>query len=250
MGALSLESSTMRWGRMNRRAFLNLLSIEYRRYGPRKTSLVLMLGVVSVALVASGNTTLNGLAFLLATAGTSLFMLVPATVLKDKMSGTMDFLVSLPTTASVLVGARFTAAIFFAAAGAVLVGTAAGLGLPPLLGPVEPVRVAGLAFLVTWATTSALACAAIALLIRFNVSALVTYGPLIFVAAVFVAAYIYERLFGHPLDLIRAVMASERAPYVIGAILILATAGVLVASFLLARRAVENYLPQPDSIDW
>ena len=109
---------------------------------------------------------------------------------------------------------------------------------------------AGLAFLVTWASTSAVACAAIALLIRFNVNALVTYGPLIAFATMFTMIYVYDRLFGSPLNAIRAVMASERAPLVIGAISVLGAAGVLAASFLLARRAVENYQPQPDSIDW
>ncbi len=250
MGALSLESSTMRWGRMNKRAFLNLLSVEYRRYGPNARGSIVVFGVVSVIIVATGNATPNGLAFLLGALGGSLFMMVPVTVLKDKMSGTMDFLVSLPATASILVSARFAAAILFAAAGAVLVAAAAGLGLPPLLGSAEPARVAGLAFLVTWASTSAVACAAIALLIRFNVNALVTYGPLIAFATMFTMIYVYDRLFGSPLNAIRAVMASERAPLVIGAISVLGAAGVLAASFLLARRAVENYQPQPDSIDW
>ena len=248
--ALSLKSSTMRWGRMNKRAFLNLLSVEYRRYGPHARRSIIFLGVVFAVLVATGNATRNGLAFLLGALGGSLFMMVPVTVLKDKTSGTMDFLVSLPATASALVCARFAAAILFAAAGAVLVAAAAGLGLPPLLGSVEPARVAGLAFLVTWASTSALACAAIALLIRFNVNALVTHGPIIVFATVFAAVYVYDRLFGSPLNAIRAVMASERAPLVVVAISVLGTAGVMAASFLLARRAVENYRPQPDSIDW
>ena len=235
---------------MNKRAFLNLLSIEYRRYGPHTRKSIIFLGVAFAIAVATGNGTLNGLAFLLGAFGGSLFMMVPLTVLKDKTSGTMDFLVSLPATASTLVCARFAAAILFAAAGAVLVATAAGLALPPLLGSTGPARIAGLAFLITWAPTSALACAAIALLIRFNVNVLLTHGPFIFIATGFTLVYGLEQVFGSPLDFIRALMASERAPLVIGAISVVGTAGVLAASFLLARRAVENYQPQPDAIDW
>ncbi len=235
---------------MNKRAFLSLLSVEYRRYRDNVRGSIISFAVVFAVLVATGNLTLNGLAFFLGALGGSLFTLVPVTVLLDKTSGTMDFLVSLPTTASTLVCTRFAAAILFAAAGAVLVATAAGLALPPLLGSAGPARVAGFVFPVTWAMTSAFACALIALLIRFKLGVLFTHGPLILVATGFAVIFGYERLLGSPLDTIRAVMASERAPLVVGAISVLGTAGVMAASFLLARRAVENYRPQPDSIDW
>ena len=235
---------------MNKRAFLSLLDVEYRRCGKHALRAIVPFAAIIAVLVATGNGTANGWAFVLCALGGSLSMMVPGTVIQDKMSGSMDFLVSLPAPASTLVGARFAAAILFAAAGAVLFAAAGGLALPPLVGSAEPARVAAFVFLVTWAPASALSCAVIALLIRFNVNVLLTHGPLIFGATVFAVIYGYDRLFGSPLNAIRAVMASEWAPLVVVAISVLGTAAVLVASFLLARRAVENYQPQPDSIDW
>ena len=235
---------------MNERAFLSLVGVEIRRGGRQMLRLTGALAVVIVALAATGTLTREGVGFFLGAIGLSCIGLIPGGVLKDKLGGTMEFLATLPVSASTVVGARFVSAILFGVPGAVMIAAASGLVLYPLLEAEGPGRVVVVSFLFAWAVLAAVACSLAGLLIRFNVNTLMTRAPILLMVLLFGGGFAFEKIFGHPVQAIRAVLAHGQGMVIAGAALVLGTVGACAASFYLARKGVENYRPQPDSIDW
>ena len=234
---------------MNRDAFLNLVGVEVRR---GKAHLLLAAGVLLVlpVLAAIGWLTPAGGSLVLVTVGISGFGAIPSGVVKDKLGGTMEFLATLPVSAATVVGARFAAAVLFAAPGAMMLAAACGWFVYPLIGTGGRGQVVWASFVVAWAALSAVPCLLAGLLTRFKLNKLVRSLPIGVIASGAAGVYAIDLLFGDPLQAARAVMARDLGLHVWVAIVVLGAVGVIAGSFVLARQGIVNFRPELDSIEW
>src|SRR5690606_22244095 len=109
---------------MNTANFDALLWLETRRDGPLVLRLIGATIVVLGLFAAFGRATAENVVAIALGSGFGAVLIVPMTVSRDKLERTMDFLRSLPTTASEIAAARFAAAALSALPNAVLAGAA------------------------------------------------------------------------------------------------------------------------------
>ena len=234
---------------MTEQAFRALVSVEFRRSRQFLVGIGIMFSVAAVAVLVLGFGR-AGWTTVLSVLGISVAAQVPLEVAKDKMTGGLESLTTLPMSASTLAAARLTAAALFSALSALPFAVAVGLTWPGIVGDAGTVRTIAVFFPVFWITVSAGCSAALALALRFKARTVMTYGFFAVLAAYFAGAYLYERLFGSPLRAIQAIMGSDHTLLIATAVALVASALVLAGSFLLARKGLERYEPEPDAMDW
>lgn len=209
---------------------------------------VFLLAVLVFSLMAESPTSV--LCFGLAVVGGALGMQIPFDALQDRLTGSLEVLTTLPLTPLTLAAARLTAVVLVAAIGAVPMAAAGGIVGPALLEDTGLIRIIVAAFLGAWTMLSVMSAVLLALLLRFKVKPLVSYGAMVGLGTLFVAGYLVDRFFGSPLRLIQAVMTSDHTLAIAVGSALVGSAVVLTASFLLIRRGFEIYQPEPDAMDW
>lgn len=234
---------------MTRQAFRALVGVEVRRSRKFLVGIGIMFAVAAVAVPVLGFG-LEGWRTVLSVLGIALALQVPLEVTKDKMTGGLELLTTLPLRASALAAARLTATALFSALSALLFAVAAGLTWPGIVGDAGTVRTIAVAFPVFWITVTTACSAALALVVRFKARTVMTYGVFAVLAVFFAVSYLYDRLFGSPLLAIQAIMASDHTLLIAAAVALVASALVLTGSFLLARQGLERYEPELDAMDW
>lgn len=234
---------------MTKQAFRALVGVEFRRSRKFLVGIGIMFSVAAVAVLVLGFGR-TGWRFVLSVLGIAVTLQVPLEVAKDKMTGGLELLTTLPVRASTLAAARLTATALFSALGALLFAVAAGLTWPGIVGDAGTVRTIAVAFPVFWITATAGCSAALALALRFKARTVMTYGFLAALGTFLAVSHLYERLFGSPLRAIQAVMASDHTLLIAMAAALVASALVLAGSFLLARQGLERYEPELDAMDW
>ena len=105
-------------------------------------------------------------------------------------------------------------------------------------------------FVAAWILLSVLSAVSLAVLLRFRTQSIVSHGLIVGFVTLVGVGYLYDRLFGSPLRLIRAVMTSDHTLAIAIGSALVGSAVVLTASFLLTRRGFEIYQPEPDAMDW
>lgn len=234
---------------MTEQAFRALVGIEFRR----SRDLFVRVGIIgAVAVVALIVLRVDVMmwGFVLSALGAAFVFQTPFEVAKDKLTGSLELLTTLPVTASVLAVARMTANVFFASISAACIAAAAGVALPAFLPETDRVRIALVSFLVSSIVLSAATGAAVGIVVRFKAKIVMSYGAFILVGAFFAGGYLYDRLFGSPVRAIQAIMASDHTLLIVTAAALGASTLVLTGSFLLARKGLERYEPEPDTMDW
>lgn len=234
---------------MTDQAFRALVGVEFRRSRKFLVGIGIMFSVAAVAVPVLGFG-LEGWRAVLSVLGISVALQVPLEVAKDKMTGGLELLTTLPLRASTLALARLTAIALFSALSALPFAVAAGLTWPGIVEDAGTVRTIAVAFPMFWITLSACCSAALAIVLRFKARTVMTYGFFAVLAAFFAGSYLYDRLFGSPLRAIQAIMASDHTLLIVTAAALGASTLVLTGSFLLARKGLERYEPEPDTMDW
>lgn len=232
---------------MNTAHFDALLWLETRRVGPLVLRLIGATIVVLGLFAAFGRATAENVVAIALGSGFGAVLIVPMTVSRDKLERTMDFLRSLPTTASEIAAARFAAAALSALPNAVLAGAA--LLVVDLPAPFDFVsgRFAVAATVALWILLTTAAWLLIAASAAFELSSLLSW-PLI---ALVLFALVLPRvgawiLPDDPIAAITRFLAHPWAPAAIAGILAALTAGIGAAAFIVTRRAIARYTPTPD----
>ncbi len=234
---------------MTEQAFRALVGVEFRRC----RQLFMRVGIIyAVAAIVCTVLRVDGMVwgFMLSALGASFVFQTPFEVAKDKLTGSLELLTTLPVTASVVARARMAANVVLASISAACVAVAAGVSLPALLPETGRVRIVLVSFLVASIILSAVTGAAVGIVLRFKAKMVMSYGVLILFGTIFGVSYLYDRLFGSPLRAIQAIMASDHTLLIATATALVASALVLAGSFLLARKGLEIYEPEPDAMDW
>ena len=234
---------------MTEQAFRALVGVEFRRC----RQLFMRVGIsCAVAAIVFTVLRVDGMVwgFMLSALGASFVFQTPFDVAKDKLTGSLELLTTLPVTASVVARARMAANVVFASISAACIAVAAGVSLPALLPETGRVRIVLVSFLVASIILSAVTGAAVGIVLRFRAKMVMSYGVLILFGMIFGVSYLYDRLFGSPLRAIQAIMASDHTLLIATATALVASALVLAGSFLLARKGLEIYEPEPDAMDW
>ena len=234
---------------MTKQAFRALVGVEFQRSRQFLKGVGIMFSVATVAVLVLGFGR-AGWSAVLSILGISLALQVPLEVAKDKMTGGLELLTTLPLSASTLAAARLTAGTLFSALSALSFAVAAGVAWPGIGADASTVRTIAVSFPVFWITISACCSSALGLALRFKAKTVMTYGFLTVLAAYLTVAYLYDRLFGSPLRAIQAIMASDHTLLIATGTALVASALVLAGSFLLARKGLEVYEPEPDAMDW
>lgn len=234
---------------MNKQAFRALVGVEFQRCRQFAVGLgITALAVVVVFAMTRWNVVF--LCLLLAGMGVSLAFQIAIEGIKDKVTGSLELLTTLPVSASTLAAARLTATVVFSVLGAVLIAGATGMAGDRFVADTNPLRTVGVSFLFASTLLSASAGAAVGLALRFKARTVMTYGFLAALGTFLGASHLYERLFGSPLRAIQAIMASDHTLLIAIAAALVVSAIVLAGSFLLARQGLERYEPELDAMDW
>lgn len=226
----------------------SLLGLEFRRV--RKQVLHTVGGAIAaVGLVALAGLDSSTTGFIAVAVGLSFVVMGPMHVLKDKLDGTMEFLAGLPATPASLALARCAAASGLTALGAFFVTAACGIVLPPILNT-PAIRVVIVAYPLAWFSASAASWLLIGLTTRYTVARLASIGLVAPLVALVGVLWVFDRLFGSPLDVVTDVMARDSGPAILVSAILLSSALVMAASFGLARDGIARYRPEPDKVDW
>ena len=234
---------------MTDQAFRALVGVEFRR----SRKFVVGLGIASLVIAVVFAVTrwyASALPLLLSGMGASLAFQVPMEGIKDKVTGSLELLTTLPVSASTLAATRLAATAVFSVLGAVLIAGATGMAGDRFVADTSPLRIMGVSFLFASILLWASAGAAVGLALRFKAKSIATHGLLVVVAGTFAAVHLYEWLFGSPLLAIQAIMDSDHTLLIAAAAALVVSALVIAGSFLLARKGLERYEPEPDAMDW
>lgn len=232
----------------SRRIVRSLLGLEFRRV--RKQVLHTLGGALAaVGVVVLAGFDSSAVGFIAVAVGLSFVGMSAMHVLKDKLDGTMEFLAGLPATPPSLALARCAAASGLTALGAIFVTAACGIVLPPLL-DTPALRVVIVAYPLVWFSSSAASWLLIGLTMRYTVTRLASIGLLVPFVVLFGVLWVFDRLFGSPLDVVTDLVARDSGPAILASAILLSSALVMAAAFRLTRDGIARYRPEPDKVDW
>ncbi len=214
----------------------SLLKLELRRQRPLLLRMVGMSAMTAAIFFMLGKRSpADQLAILL---GTSLGIvaLVPAGITRDKMEGTLEFLIGLPVEPRAIVISRFIATALTAIPWAVLAGFLALTFPPPF--QMNPIGVCILA----WMLFVLLGICGIAVMTRFELESLVG-APLIAMLIVFGLGprLVHAVAPGLTAKSLLVLLFQPYAPIVIAFAMIAAIAGVGTLAFVVTERAIATY---------
>lgn len=233
---------------MTSQALWTLVGLEFLR--PRRTfarGWLFLLAIV-ILVVAIGSDTQAALA--LTSVGAAFATQIPANTLHDRLTGSLEAVTTLPVSAGTLAAARLAAVGLMTAMGAVPIAVAGGIAGPAMLEDSSLIHIVMVFFVAAWILLSVLSAVSLAVLLRFRTQSIVSHGLIVGFVTLVGVGYLYDRLFGSPLRLIRAVMTSDHTLAIAIGSALVGSAVVLTASFLLTRRGFEIYQPEPDAMDW
>lgn len=232
---------------MNLRHVGDLTRVELQRARPLLVRLYLA-AVAGLALFhVIGRATDENVLVVVMGVTLGLVVAVPFAVMRDRLDGTLEFLMSLPVTVSDLVAARFLAAAAALLPGVIATGVTLMLVEPPaefgVLAGAAPFQVAlgywALLTLVAWCLTAAAAC---------ELTRLITWS----IAAMFVLlGWVVPRALGL-LEregigaALRSFLEQPDAAVAIGVVTLAIFTALAAAAFGIAHRGVARYPSRPE----
>jgi hypothetical protein len=224
-----------------------LLGLELRRAVVIAGRLLLFSAVAAGLLALSGSLSASRGALLLSIAATAFAVQVPVGIVRDKLDGGLEFLLSLPVPPAHLAAGRFAAAILccLPASGALVLALHVSR---PDLEAVFPGGASG-AFLAMWAGLNLLCTLLVGIALRFDARTAL-YLPM---GMGFVAAALDEtaRRMGWDVEApMRWLLTQPWVPGAVRAIAVLGFGGLMWLSFHLGRTGLERYTPGGDRITW
>ena len=91
---------------------------------------------------------------------------------------------------------------------------------------------------------------AVALIIRFDVTNLLSAPFFLMFAAIFGVDWVVSKLLDDPLASFQAFVAMPWAPHIVAGLLAISLLSLVGLSFVLAKQGIERYRPTPDAIGW
>ena len=235
---------------MNTRHIRSLLGVEFRRN--KKNLLVAMCFAVvgTLALQVVGRASTGMTISVLFVAAVTVAFGVPLNILKDKVTGQMEFTTTLPVPSGTLV---FVAFVSIALGVLPLAGLTAGAinwMVLPKVGANGGVGWLLAAFLTAWPLASAATCLGYSALIRFDLNK-VAFAPVAFVIALAVFSDFTDQWVNAWFLAAVEFLTNSDSAWILGTIAILSVAAaMLAAAFFVARQGFERYRPTPAAIDW
>ncbi len=224
-----------------------LLGLELRRAVTIAGKLLAFTAVAAALLGLSGSMSVPRAGLLLSVAATAFAMQVPVGIMRDKLDGGLEFLVSLPVPAAHLAAGRFVATVACCLPASLALALALHVSRPRLevafpLGPLG-------AFLAIWVGMNALCLLMVGLALRFEARTTL-YLPvgLGFAGALF--DEISPRIGWDPAASARWLVAQPWAPTALSSGTLVATAALVWLAFHLGRTGLERYTPGRDRITW
>ena len=235
---------------MDELRFFALLRVDIKRGAPTTARALAAIAALSLFFVVRGDTAGDSLGIALAATSVMYVMTVPLMTFKDKMDGTLEFLTTLPVSGSVVASSRLAAAGLATLPGAGQIAVAFGLFAAPILG----VEAVGPSILyigaLAWIAIAMGSFLAVALIIRFDVTNLLSAPFFLMFAAIFGGDWVVSKLFDDPLASFQAFVAMPWAPHIVAGLLAISLLSLVGLSFVLAKQGIERYRPTPDAIGW
>ncbi len=167
---------------------------------------------------------------------------------QDKFEGTMEFLVSLPVPAATLVAGRLGAILILAVGSGVLGAIGSAIIVPEELG-LSGLRVALGALLPVWLGATAFGWALVSLTIRFKVTEVFTRIAIPLLALTFLVSWLFELVFGDPLDLLRSLVDGSIGLWFFVTAYIVVCGLVMTCSWFVACSGMRRFRPEPDVME-
>ncbi|MXX69985.1 MAG: hypothetical protein F4Y74_13625 [Gemmatimonadales bacterium] len=232
---------------MNLRHVGDLTRVEIQRAKPLLVRLYLAGAAGLVLFYIFGRATDENVLAVVMGVTLGLLVVVPFAVMRDRLDGTLEFLLSLPVTVSDLVAARFLAAAAGLLPGVIATGVTLMLVEPPaewgVLVGVAPFQIAlgywALLTLAAWCLTAAAACE-LTRLISWSIAAMVVL--LAWVAPWALGLLQREGIGGA----LRSFLEQPYAPVAIGAVTLAIFTALAAAAFGIAQRGVARYPSRPE----
>jgi len=232
---------------MSPAAWRALLGLELRRAVVIAGRLLLFSTAAAGLLGLSGSLSPPRAALLLSVAGAAFAVQVPVGILRDRLDGGLEFLLSLPVPPVHLAAGRFVAAVLccLPASGALVVALHVSR---PDVEAAFPGGAPG-AFVAIWAGLNLLSTLLVGISLRFEARTAL-YVPM---GLGFVAAMLEEAAGRAGWDAEASARWLLAQPWAPGALRVLVPAGVVVLGLLafhLGRTGLERYTPGRDRITW
>lgn len=224
-----------------------LVAVELRRDVAAYGKLVIGVGVALLVMASAGWLTGPRFGILVAVVGSAILMQVPGGVVREKLDGGIEFLVSLPVSRGLLAAARLVHVL--------LASVPCAIGFTALVAlsvPGSTHRLPGgiwTLFAGIFVTTLVAGALMVGATLRFEVRH-ATNGLAGFLVLLIVVDELVPKVLPDPLGTTLRLMARPWAPYGatgVGALLVVV---MLWLAFHLARTGLERYTPGRDRITW
>ena len=235
---------------MNTRHIRSLLGVEFRR-NKKNLLVALCIAVVgTLVLQVVGRASMGTTIWLLFVAAASVAIGVPMNIIRDKVTGQMEFTTTLPVPSGTLAFATFVSIALGTFPLAALAAWAINWMVLPAVGANGGAGWLLAAFLTAWPLASAALCLGCSALIRCDLNKL-SFAPVAFLIVLFVFGDFAERWVPTWLPTAVEFLTNSDSAWILGTIAILSVAAaMLAAAFFVARQGFERYRPTPAAIDW
>ncbi len=234
---------------MPERAFWALTLLELRRMrGPMVRSGGLLAGLV-MALQLAGMASPGAVAFFYATIGASFLVGMAANVVRDRFDGGLEFIVSLPVSASVVAATRLAACASVAIPVALLTTVALALTVPPAMGAAPTATWAAQVFGCVWVAASVVSGLLIGGLVRFTQET-VARIPLVVMALIVVVAAGTDRFYPDLDERLAALAGEPWFPALLSGATVMAALFGLALAYWLLEGGIRRFRPGRDRINW
>lgn len=226
-----------------------LTGLELRRVRPQLVRSAIFVTVIFSVLVITGQATGTFAVILLLGFAVSFTMLFPPNQIRDKLDGSLAFLLGLPVERSTVALARCLATGLIMVPGSLFVVAAWHLAAPTFFPPgLSRPGPAGVA-LVSWSAGTAVSILLSALLTRFRLEQVTAYPFLIFLGLLFLLDPLITPLLPDQVSVARF-LARPEAAMLVETGLVLVSAGVAVAGYRILRNGLERFQPLTASMTW
>lgn len=226
-----------------------LTLLELRRVRPQLGRSVVLLVLIFGVLILTGRATSEIAVFILLGMALAFVMLLPPNQLRDKLDGSMSFLLTLPVDRSTLAMARCLATGLVMLPGALFPVAAWYLAAPTFFpaGLAQP-GLAGVA-LASWSTMTALSILLSSLLVRFRLDQVSAIPFLVLLGLLFVLDPLLTPFLPHQARVAEFLSRPEAAILVETGLVVL-SAGVAMAGYRMLRKGLERFQPMAGSLTW
>lgn len=226
-----------------------LTRLELRRVRPQLVRSALMLAVIFGVLALTGRATGEIAVLVLLGMAMAFALLLPPNQLRDKLDGSMAFLLGLPVDRSTLARARCLATGLVMIPGALFPVAAWSLAAPSFFPPgLSQPGLAGVA-LVSWSTLTALSILLSALLVRFRLDQISAIPVLVFFGLLFVLDPLVTPFLPHQTR-VAEFLSRPEAAMLVETGLVLVSTGVGLVGYRMLRGGLERFQPMAGSMTW